>query len=150
MTNEIIIWLCAGVILIISEFLLPGLVSVFLGISALLVSLLIYLRLLNGVIESLTLWFIISVFLLLTIRQIAARLLPSESEFKYFGEDVEALGKIVEVVDDLTATDTRGRIRFQGTDWPARTDSGIIKKGAKAIIKYRDNISWVVGPVNSD
>jgi membrane protein implicated in regulation of membrane protease activity len=146
MTPEELYWIGFGIALIILEFVLPGLVSVFLGGAAILVGLMIHFNWIHGWVQMLGAWFALSTFLVLTIRQLAARFLLSDSQYKYIEEDADAVGKIVDVIDTIHSADSRGRIRFQGTDWPARTLEGTIRKGSRAVIKYRDNISWVVEP----
>lgn len=61
-------------------------------------------------------------------------------------EDVEAVGKIVEVVKEVGSGNDHGRIRFGGTTWPAVTKEGVIMAGKKARILYRDNLVWIVEP----
>jgi len=146
MTQEEILWMGTGIILVILEFILPGLVAVFLGSAAILVGLMIHFDIIHGVIQSFGAWFGLSIFLILTIRQIAARFLLSDSTYKYTEEDEAAIGQIVNITETIHSNNSNGRIRFQGTDWPARAVKGTIKKGDHAIIKYRDNISWVVEP----
>jgi hypothetical protein len=51
---------------------------------------------------------------------------------------------VVEPVDDESA----GRIRFRGATWDARTTEGRLPKGAEARILYRDNLTWIVEPVD--
>jgi len=130
--------------LIILEFFLPGLVSVFLGIAAILTGIIIYLQWISGIVQTLGAWMALSVFLILTVRQVVAKFWPPDSEYKYTEEDADAVGQIVEVSKTIHSSHSEGRIRFQGTNWPARCIEGTIKKGSHAVIKYRDNISWVV------
>lgn len=144
MTPEAWIWIISGIVLIFLEIILPGLVSVFLGIAAVIVGLLVNFHWIEGIIYSFGVWFAISTLLILTVRQLVARFFLSDSEYKYTEEDADAVGKVVDVIDTIHPENSRGRIRFQGTDWPARTLKGTIRKGSHAIIKYRDNISWIV------
>lgn len=39
-------------------------------------------------------------------------------------------------------------IRFQGISWQARTLEGDVPKGSTVRIKYRDNTTWIVEPVD--
>ena len=57
-----IIWAVVGIVLILAEFLVPGLVVVFLGMSALLVAIGIYLGWLVGWMNIMVFWFISSIF----------------------------------------------------------------------------------------
>lgn len=149
-TWEELYWILSGIILIFFEFILPGMVSVFLGGAAIIVGFMIHFHLVHGAVQSFGVWFGLSIFLILSVRQVAAKFFLSDSEYKYTEEDVAAIGQIVEVSDTIHSADSQGRIRFQGTDWPARTLQGTIRKGARAVIKYRDNISWVVEVVDKE
>jgi membrane protein implicated in regulation of membrane protease activity len=144
LTSEELTWIISGIALIVFEFILPGMVSVFLGSAAIGVGLMIHYHVIHGVAQSFGAWFGLSTFLILTVRQIAAKFFLSDSEYKYTEEDDAAIGEIVEVSETIHSEDSKGRIRFQGTDWPARTLQGTIRNGSRAVIKYRDNISWVV------
>jgi membrane protein implicated in regulation of membrane protease activity len=62
--------------------------------------------------------------------------------------DRDAMGEVVEVVEDISDDNDLGRIRFQGTTWQARSTTGVFKKGDKAQLVYRDGSLWVVEPVN--
>lgn len=144
MTTEVLIWITAGIILIFLEFILPGLVSVFLGISALCVGLMIHFGWISGPLQTFGIWMALSILLIMTIRQLAAKFYLSDEEYNYQEEDDEAVGKEVDVTETIRPTDSKGRIRFQGTDWPARSTEDVIRKGGKAVITSRDNISWIV------
>jgi membrane protein implicated in regulation of membrane protease activity len=138
------IWLAAGIILMLVEILIPGLVVVFLGLAALAVAALRYFGILASELNSLTAWFIISLFFILSLRWLALRIFPPDTSFERPLEDEDAMGAIVEVIQDITDRDTSGRIKFQGTTWPAICHEGEIKKGKKAKLLFRDNLSWVV------
>lgn len=142
--QKVLFWVITGGILIVLELLLPGLVVVFLGSAALIVGWLLYMNWVDGWMQATTAWFIISIFLILTVRQLLAKLLPSNSEKKYSDEDIVAIGAIVPVTANIYPGKTDGRIRYQGTDWPARSEKTSILTGHSAKIRYRDNISWVV------
>lgn len=142
--SEELIWIISGVVLIVAEFILPGMVAVFLGSAAILVGLMIHYHLISGFAQTLGAWFALSTLLILTVRQIASNFFLSDSTNKYTEEDEAAIGQIVKVSEAIHSDSSKGRIRFQGTDWPARTLQGTLRKGSHAVIKYRDNISWVV------
>ena len=56
MSTSIIVWLIIGLVLIFLEFLLPGLVVIFLGLGAFAVALLQYSGFLETVTSSITAW----------------------------------------------------------------------------------------------
>lgn len=148
MSAEIItlIWLITGVSLIGAELVLPGLVSIFMGIAAVLVAGLRFVGLLDSMPASLITWMVLSVVSVLAFRKVAKKWLPSETTDENFDEDRDFLGRVVEVTDEISEHHKDGRIRFQGTSWTATCTDGVIKKGEKARIIYRDNLVWVVEP----
>lgn len=139
-----LIWLIGGASLMVLELLIPGLIVVFFGISAVIVGLLNYLGIVTDLEYSLVIWFTLSLISVLFFRKIALRFFPSESTYQLVEEDVDVIGSIVTVITDVSEDTSEGRIEFQGTSWPAVSNSGTIKAGDKAKILYRDNISWVV------
>lgn len=140
------VWFIAGVLLIGTELFLPGLVVSFLGLAAIFVAILRWFGLVSGTIASFTVWFVSSIVFLLGLRHLVLKWLPAETSFQMTDEDVEAVGKIVEVVKEVGSGNDHGRIRFGGTTWPAVTKEGVIMAGKKARILYRDNLVWIVEP----
>ncbi|HSE40850.1 MAG TPA: NfeD family protein [Acidobacteriota bacterium] len=141
------IWLIGGFVLIGLELFLPGLISSFFGIAAILVALLRWAGLISGTMASFGVWVITSVILLLTVRQLALKWFPAERSFSLTDEDVEAVGTIVQVIEEVGTT-KQGRIRFAGTTWPALSKEGSLMPGTQAKLLYRDNLVWVVEPIS--
>ena len=53
-------------------------------------------------------------------------------------------GKEVDVVSDCDDKSDYGRIRYQGTSWPAKSIEGPIPAGSRAKLVYRDNVAWII------
>ncbi len=144
-------FLIGGALLIGSEFVVPSLFSVFLGVAALLTAGLRGLGVVESVPLSFLVWSLFSLGLVLPFRPLVQRLVPGKSEVKKDRTDVEhdrdAMGEVVDVVEDVTEESDAGRIRFQGTTWQARSTSGMLKKGDKAQLVYRQGAIWHVEPV---
>ena len=143
------LWLLAGILLVASELFLPGLVAVFLGVGAMLVALLRWLGLIDSVVYSFVAWFASSLALLVLVRSTLQRLVPSETSFTSLEEDVDSFGSVAEVVETVSPEHTDGRISFQGTTWPATSDSAEIRPGAKVTILYRESLGWRVRPCDA-
>jgi inner membrane protein len=144
------IWLIGGILLIVTELFVPGLVVCFLGLGAILVACFRWLGFLTGMVDSLTVWFITSIILLVGLRHFLLRYLPSERTFQMTDEDLDAVGSVVEVVESVTSSDQKGRVRFGGTTWPAISKEGTIPKGKKARLILRDNLVWTVEPYDAE
>lgn len=138
------LWCLGGVALIAAELFAPHFFSGFLGVAAILVALLRWAGLFTGLIPSFVIWFVLSMALIVTLRQFAIKKLHSESIVQMTDEDVEAHGEIVEVVARISSENNLGRIRYRGTTWPAVCREGVIESGQKVRLLYRDNLNWIV------
>ena len=140
------LWIIAGIVLLVLELVVPGLVLVFLGAGALLVALLVWLGVVESWTAAITTWFVSSLILLVGLRSFFYRLMPGEAEQgASTDEDADAFGEIVEVAEAI-APDAPGRIRYRGTTWEAACYSETLEAGSKARIVYRENLVWVVEP----
>ncbi len=138
------IWLGFGLFFIISEFLLPGLVMVFIGMGALTVSLGMYLGYADHLYQQFVIFFLSSVIYLTTLRFIILRFVPTSTYKEDIDEDHDAIGTTVEVVEDI-ASGGLGRVKYSESTWNAKSDStSTILKGDHVEIIGRDNITWIV------
>lgn len=142
------IFFIGGFLLMIIETLIPGGVSFFLGFSGLIVGSLRWFGILEEPITSIIVWLFTSVALILAMRPVLMKYWGGDSSYKLANEDVEAMDQIVDVVETVNANDNSGRVRFQGISWKAKTLEGKIQAGSKAKIRYRDNVTWIVEPVD--
>lgn len=142
------IFFIGGIVLMIIETLIPGGVSFFLGVSGLLVGVLRWMGILEDPTTSIITWLFTSVALILAMRPLLMKYWGGESSYKLANEDVEAMDQVVDVVESVNPDDTSGRIRFQGISWQAKTLEGEIPAGSKAKIRYRDNVTWIVEPLD--
>jgi membrane protein implicated in regulation of membrane protease activity len=138
------IWWVFGVILILLEFILPGLVVVFLGLAALTVGVLEYFDLLTNLSYQILAWFIISIVYCLGLRMIVIKFYPSDTKKQNVDEDVDVIGMKAVVCKDI-GKDLVGRIRHGETTWPAESENDeMISSGEEVIIVGRDNLTWIV------
>lgn len=141
------IWLGGGFALMLMELLLPGLVVIWLGLGAVLVAGLRWLGIIEGLTPSFMVWFISSLSFLIFLRRFFTKYLPGEVTANYSDEDRDAFGAIVEIVESVTSGSDQGRIKYGGTTWSASCIEGEIKVGQKARITARDNLVWIVEPL---
>ena len=140
------IWLLAGLALIFGELIIPGLVAVFFGAGALLMAGVEYFGLIDSVPLMLGLWFAVSLGFLGVFRGMLQKWIPAEATTESTDGELAAYGSVVDVIEDCDDSGRRGRIRFQGTTWPAFCIEGRISAGQKARLLYRDDdgIGWIV------
>ncbi len=144
------IWLACGILLILSEILIPSAVAIFFGFSALIVALVRWIGLFKSLTASFEVWIITSLVLVITLRRVVKRLFPADSSFQPIEDDSDAYGTIVSVIEPVNDHNNNGRIRYQGTSWPAMTNEGSIPAGKKAKLLCRNNIAWIVEPYAFD
>lgn len=138
------LWLGFGLFCIITEFLLPGLVMVFIGLGSLTVVLGIHLGYVDGLYSQFITFFISSVIYLITLRFLILHFVPTNTHKEDIDEDRQAVGTVVEVIENISAGKL-GRIQYSESTWQAKTeDQSAILKGEKATIVGRDNITWIV------
>lgn len=151
MDGEWITWvfLIGGILLMLLEAVIPGGVTFVLGFSGLAVGILRYLGFLENPFTATFAWLFSSMALTILIRPFIKKYFPGETSYKFADEDYEAMDQIVEVVEPINEFDNEGRIKFQGISWQARSMEGKIPTGTRVRIKYRENTTWIVEPVDS-
>ena len=139
-----ILWLGSGIFLMAIEFLVPGLVMVFVGLGSLTVVLGMYFGYVDGILQQFITFFISSIIYLFTLRFLVLRFVPSAARMENIDEDEEVMGSIVELVADINSGEL-GRIEHSGSSWQARAEGNqTILKGEQVKIIGRDNITWIV------
>jgi membrane protein implicated in regulation of membrane protease activity len=142
--NNYLYWLIGGAVLILLEFLVPGLVVVFLGLGALLTGGVLYLGWISEPVALLAFFAFSSIVMLATLRRLIMRFYPSDSERVEADEDKLLIGQKATAISTIYPTDFSGRIRFSGTTWSARSERGVIPEGTAVVIVGRENIHFVV------
>ena len=138
------IWLGLGFFFMVTEFLVPGLVMVFVGLGALTVALSMYLGYIESLIQQFLIFFISSIIYLISLRFLVLSFVPTNRRKENIDEDEEVIGKIVEIISDINS-DEFGRIEHSGSSWKARSEGDqTILKGEQAKIVGRENITWIV------
>jgi len=144
------IWFGAGIALMVSEFFLPGMISVFLGLGAIVVAGGRWLGLIESFSLSFAVFLLSSTLFVVFLRRLAVRFFPAETSYKSEDDTINAVGKIVTVVTTVKENDKNGRIRYQGTTWPASSVCGTIEPGQKARLISKDNIGWIIEAFSED
>ena len=138
------LWLSSGIFLTAIEFLVPGLVMVFVGLGALTVVLGMYFGYIDGILQQFITFFVSSIIYLLTLRFLVLRFVPTDTRKENIDEDKEVIGSIVKIVADIDSGEL-GRVEHSGSSWQARAEGDqTILKGEQVKIIGRDNITWIV------
>lgn len=138
-----IFWAIAGIVLIISEFFIPGFVIFFFGAGALLNALLtaVIPPLASSVLIQVLVWLGFSGLSLFTLRKYFSRIFKGRLLNGFSSTD--KAGTKVEVVEDIGPGKV-GRIRFQGTTWRAGSDTESFKAGETVEILKKEGLTFVV------
>lgn len=142
-----LLWLVLGALLVGSELFTQTFVALFLGVAALVLAALTGAGVVDGLVPEVALWAVLSALLTIPLRPLAMRWFPGKQQHHPGDEDTDAYGEVVDVLEPVTEGDVKGRIRFQGTTWPAMCADGSIPAGGKAKLLYRDKLAWVVEPL---
>ena len=138
------LWLGSGIFLMAIEFLVPGLVLVFVGLGSLTVVFGMHFGYIDGILQQFITFFISSIIYLLTLRFLVLRFVPTVTRKENIDEDEEVMGSIVEIVADINSGEF-GRVEHSGSSWQARAEGDqTILKGEQVKIIGRDNITWIV------
>lgn len=144
--NPVLVWFLIGLALVISEFLLPGVILVFFGVGAWVVSLTTWIGLTDGLAGQLLVFAISSVLLLVLLRRwFRAKFLGHKADEQDPFDNLDDMaGESVMVTEDVSADG--GKVEFKGAAWSARSDSEI-PAGTHATVVAVDGITLVVkGP----
>jgi membrane protein implicated in regulation of membrane protease activity len=141
-SNPVMVWVVLGGVLVLLELVIPGAILSFLGLAALVVAGLLHFKVITSVLVSITLWFIISIIFIFVLRTFVLRFMPGDIEMHSVDEDQDALGSVVEIIEDVLP-EKNGRIRFRDTTWKAQAEVKIMID-EKAVIAGRDGNIWII------
>jgi len=138
-----LVWFLIGLILLISEFMLPGLIIFFFGVGACIVAFLCLITDI-GINAQLGIFIVSSVLSLLCLRRwlrgifmghIVSRQDMTENLEEFIGQKA--------VVKERITPKAGGKVEFHGTDWTAQADEEIAE-GTVVQIVGKDNITLKV------
>jgi len=134
-------WFYLGIVLIILEVMTPGLVSIFFGLSALVVALITFLA--PGIPEWAQ-WVMFSIFSVLFIVLLRKTLKKTFSGTSEVTEDLfdAYTGKRATVVEFISPGKP-GRVEFNGSDWTAEAEEEL-DVGMLVQIKSKKNLTLYV------
>ncbi len=137
-------WLALGLILILAEFILPGLVVMFIGLGALTVATALHLNLLTSIYHQLILFFLSSITYCFTLRILLLRFYPHEVEKANLEKALTSIGEEAIAHTDI-APNASGNVLYEQSIWKAKNCGELpIKTGDPVIITNQINISLEV------
>lgn len=127
-------WLILGLLLMISEFVVPGLIALFFGIGALLVGVLTFFGVVSDPAWQLLLFSLISLVALFGLRRHFRRWMMGSVSDRSQGEMADSqFGARVTVLHEFQSG--AGEVQFRGAKWDAESED-VLPQGATA---------WIIG-----
>lgn len=122
-----LIWFLIGLALVLSEFMVPGIILVFFGMGAWTVALTTWLGLTAGWTAQLLVFGVSSVIYLVLLRRwFQARLTGFEGGRQDPHDNIDEFdGQIVTVTEEIDAKSLTGRVEFKGAAWAARSETAV-------------------------
>ncbi|MBQ6352431.1 MAG: NfeD family protein [Lentisphaeria bacterium] len=133
-------WFIAGIILIMAEFVVPGVFICFFGVGALLTGAVVWLLPDMTLTMSLLLFSFLSVVFLVFCRRFLPRVFRGTVKVDRSDIENDDIAGAEAVVVEAVAPGVPGRVEFRGSQWTARADRAIAV-GERAKIKSRKNLT---------
>lgn len=136
-----IIWFLIGLVLIIAELVVPGVILVFIGVAAWIVAILDWCGVESF---SIQMWVfgLVSIGLVVFARRYVKDWFRGSETTAEGHVDEEFVGKIVTVIESIEPGDF-GKVELKGAQWKAFSDVSLAA-GSKAEVIARDNITLQV------
>lgn len=145
MNNNAAIWLIAGVLLILGEFIVPGLIVIFFGVGAIITAITTWMGWTETIVSQGPVFAISSLVCLFGLRRVMKKWFVGDSETGGHDMDDDFTGHEAIVLRDLPGSDGEGRVEIKGATWKARSENPI-PAGQAVIIERRDNLTLYVRP----
>jgi membrane protein implicated in regulation of membrane protease activity len=142
-SHPAVIWFLIGLVLLLLEFLIPGLIIFFFGIGAWITAL-AFLIFTPDINIQIVIFLVSSVLALVLLRRYLKKRFFKEGGDNTASLDNEFIGRTAVAETDIPA-EGRGKINFKGTLWNADSEVDI-KKGDRVIILAKESITLKVKP----
>lgn len=133
-------WFIAGVILILAEFVVPGVFICFFGVGALLTGAVVWLLPDVTLTTAILLFSFLSVVFLVFCRRFMPRSFRGVVKVDHSDIENDDIAGAEAVVTEAIAPDAPGKVEFRGSQWTARADRAIAV-GERAKIRSRKNLT---------
>lgn len=140
-----VIWFFIGLLLMLSEFLVPGLIILFFGLGCWIASLAVWLAPGLSFTMQLLIFLGSSVILLLLLRRKARGWIGRESDNSDNDELIEEFIGKKGIAETAFKSGGRGKVIFKGTTWEAESDHDILP-GQAVRITGKESIKLIIEP----
>lgn len=137
------LWLLVGLVMMLLEPVVPGLIIFFFGVGAIITGLAALAGLVTSVEMQLFVWVLSSLLLILALREQVRRIFPSLEKREESPDDL--VDRLAEVITPVDGQSEAGRVRLGGTTWKARSPSGeVFASGATVRVVGSENLTLFV------
>lgn len=138
-----VIWTIVGLVLLMMEFIVPGLIIFFFGVGALVVAGICFFADISINVQ-LLIFIASSIALLVTLRRWLKGVFKGySSDKKDMAHDIEEfIGQTAIVIEEIVPGKT-GKVEFRGTNWSAQSDAAL-EKGTSVEIFGRSGLTFKV------
>ncbi|MFT4713632.1 MAG: hypothetical protein ACJAVI_005973 [Candidatus Azotimanducaceae bacterium] len=140
-------WIVLALVFAVAEIIVPGGIVFFLGVACAIVAASLWMGFVTSWINTLSLFFISSLMLILGLRTLVSRFAEGDSTKANAEEILDEVDEIVEVKKTIGPGEVAGSINFRGTTWRALGNGREIPEGTKVRIVSRENTTYIVDPV---
>ncbi len=141
-------WIILGLVLVIAEFAISGLVTIFLGLAALLVGTLVWLGLIDSLVWEITLFAVLSLVLLVVARRyLRERLFGRETQGQTSEDSAGLVGARATVQGAFE--NGVGTVRYRGALWQAQS-SHPLNDGQMVRILRHEGLWLTVAPWSTE
>ena len=140
--NPVFVWAIIGLLLVGSEFFVPGVVIIFFGIGALFTAILsaIIPGLRPSIAFQILIWLGASGLSLAFLRRYLSRIFKGKT---LIDDGSGASGKTAGVIEAISP-EKPGRVRFEGTTWKAQSYTETFKPGDTVEILKQEGLTLIV------
>jgi membrane protein implicated in regulation of membrane protease activity len=143
LSNDVV-WLLAGLTLMLAEMATPGFVLFFFGLGALVASAWAWTGM-GGLGSQLIVFLVSSLVFLVTLRKYAADWFKGKTSATGTLPDDDFVGQRALVVEDIDPGHLKGKIELHGTRWNA-TSPAPIRRGVQVEVVSRSGLTLLVKP----
>ncbi len=142
--SPILIWFIVGLVMVLLEFAIPGVIVIFFGVGAWVTAILV------AIFPAMALWVQLMIFTVFSLVSLA--LLRGLLKKRFFsdqeGAESEGLDDYIgkKAVVEKAIKDGEGKVRFKGVSWGAFSDEDIAE-GTSVMIVAKDSIKLKVKPI---
>ena len=138
------LWLIVGLVLIMVEFVVPGIIIVFFGIGAIITALTTWFGWTPELGGQMAVFAISSAALLFGLRRFVKKWFVGLSTNPN-GHDDDFTGREARVITSLPGHGGDGKVEIKGANWNARSEVAV-PAGATVIIERREGLTFHVRP----